>query len=256
MEESGTPDRSVQTTVKTPLCRPGGKTQHLKTILPLIPEHRTYVEPFAGSAAVFFAKPPAEKSVLNDKDRTITDVLQFIKEGGRCPAIPMTKEKYNAILAKKDRTPCEQFALIKTSWGCNEKGFAPTKIPKGELSSYDFNKFMELMKTASVENKDFQEIVQKTDSPSTFFYLDPPYPSNGCQYPSKELCKITPQEVAATVQNIQGKALISYNDIPAVRASFKKEDGWTIKRIPAKWRINNTEASKNQDVKELLISNY
>lgn len=35
---------------------PGGKTRLLKYILPAIVEHTCYCEPFAGGAAVFFAK--------------------------------------------------------------------------------------------------------------------------------------------------------------------------------------------------------
>ena len=35
-------------------------------ILPLFPAHTCYVEPFAGSAALFFRKEPTKVEVLND----------------------------------------------------------------------------------------------------------------------------------------------------------------------------------------------
>ena len=44
----------------------GGKSKLLKHILPLIPKHMCYVEPFAGGIAVFLAKPPSKIEVLND----------------------------------------------------------------------------------------------------------------------------------------------------------------------------------------------
>ncbi|WYJ07018.1 DNA adenine methylase [Opitutia bacterium KCR 482] len=37
----------------------GGKRRLLKYILPVIPEHSTYIEPFAGGLAVFLANPSA-----------------------------------------------------------------------------------------------------------------------------------------------------------------------------------------------------
>jgi DNA adenine methylase len=46
----------------------GGKNRFTSTILPMIPEHMTYVEPFSGGAQIFFQKEPAKIEVLNDLD--------------------------------------------------------------------------------------------------------------------------------------------------------------------------------------------
>ena len=42
--------------MKTPISYYGGKQAMLKTILPLIPEHQIYCEPFFCGGAVFWAK--------------------------------------------------------------------------------------------------------------------------------------------------------------------------------------------------------
>lgn len=47
---------------------PGGKSRHLKYILPLIPSHHCYCEPFAGGLAVFLAKEPSRLEVINDQN--------------------------------------------------------------------------------------------------------------------------------------------------------------------------------------------
>ena len=43
--------------MKTPITYYGGKQTLLKYLLPLIPQHKLYCEPFFGGGAVFFAKP-------------------------------------------------------------------------------------------------------------------------------------------------------------------------------------------------------
>lgn len=238
-------------TYRTPLCRPGGKTYLLNEILSRIPEHKIYVEPFVGSGAVFFSKPPAELSVLNDKDKGITDILQFMKEGGKCSATRMTKKKFNRIKNKTEKTPCDQFTLMKTSWGCNALRFASTKVPKGRLRTYDFSEYQDLLKNVIIMNEDFRETIKKYDSPETFFYIDPPYVVDYCHYPVKELCDIIPQDIVEAVQNLKGKILISYNDHPSVRDAFHKKQ-WTITEIQSKWRINIK--SKISERQELFIS--
>jgi DNA adenine methylase len=44
----------------------GSKSRMLKHILPLIPPHVCYCEPFFGGGAVLFAKPRASTEVIND----------------------------------------------------------------------------------------------------------------------------------------------------------------------------------------------
>src|SRR5438270_12309923 len=59
-----------------PISYIGGKNRLAKTIISLLPEHTTYVEPFAGGAQVFFHKEPSKVEVLNDLDG---EVVNFYK---------------------------------------------------------------------------------------------------------------------------------------------------------------------------------
>ena len=65
--------------MKTPLTYYGGKQQLAATILKLIPEHTSYVEPFIGGAAVFFAKEPSESEVINDTNGELINFYEVLK---------------------------------------------------------------------------------------------------------------------------------------------------------------------------------
>src|SRR5215469_4834789 len=54
-----------------PLSYIGGKNRLAKQIIALLPQHTTYVEPFAGGAQVFFHKTPSRVEVLNDLDQNV-----------------------------------------------------------------------------------------------------------------------------------------------------------------------------------------
>lgn len=64
---------------KTIWGSPAGKKRLADRLVSLLPAHKTYVEPFAGSAAVLFAKEPSEVEVLNDADSEIVEAYRTVK---------------------------------------------------------------------------------------------------------------------------------------------------------------------------------
>jgi len=52
--------------MRPPISYYGGKQNMVRHILPIIPAHTIYCEPFFGGGAVFFAKKPARLSAIND----------------------------------------------------------------------------------------------------------------------------------------------------------------------------------------------
>ena len=54
----------------------GSKRRLAKEIIARLPAHECYCEPFAGSAAVFFRKPPSGVEILND---VCGDIVNFFR---------------------------------------------------------------------------------------------------------------------------------------------------------------------------------
>ena len=98
----------------------------LGRLLPLIPPHKRYVEPFAGGAAVFFGKEPADEEVLNDRDPDIAFAYRFIQKLtperlARLKRFNWTNSRdyFNAVKAKRAKNDLERFHqfIYLNRWG-------------------------------------------------------------------------------------------------------------------------------------------
>lgn len=69
----------------------------LNDILPLIPEHSIYVEPFFGGGAVFWAKEPVKCEIINDVNGNITNFYEVLKHD-----FFKLREKIEATLHSRD----------------------------------------------------------------------------------------------------------------------------------------------------------
>jgi len=66
--------------LRPPLRWFGGKQRLAGKLLPLIPPHTTYVEVFAGGAALFFAKEVSPLEVINDLDSGIVNLYRVLRD--------------------------------------------------------------------------------------------------------------------------------------------------------------------------------
>lgn len=66
--------------MNTLLNYPGAKWGMAKEIVALMPPHRSYVEPFFGSGAVLFNKPPSAIETVNDIDGDIVNFFTILRE--------------------------------------------------------------------------------------------------------------------------------------------------------------------------------
>ncbi len=108
-------------------------------------------------------------------------------------------------------------------------------------------------KITFVENTDFQQVVEKYDSPTTYFYMDPPYWKTENYYSNHDFDVNDHLRLADCIKGIQGKFSLSYYDFPQLSEWFPKEGyRWEQKDFS---KAASTKKEKNVGT-ELLIMNY
>src|SRR5579862_8485693 len=65
--------------MRPPITYYGGKQKLAKELLPLIPTHRLYIEPFMGGGALFFAKEPSAAEIINDLNGNVTNFYRIVQ---------------------------------------------------------------------------------------------------------------------------------------------------------------------------------
>jgi DNA adenine methylase len=104
-----------------------------------------------------------------------------------------------------------------------------------------------------IENLDFEKVVEKYDSPTTYFYMDPPYWKTENYYSNHDFDVNDHERLAILIKNIKGKFSLSYYDFPILREWFPKDEyRWEQKEFS---KAASTKKEKNKGM-ELLIMNY
>jgi len=85
--------------MKSPIQYFGAKTNIADQLVGLMPEHRGYIEPFAGSLSVLLAKPASKIEIVNDLDRQLLTFWRVLRDNGE------------ELLRRADLTPHSREAL-------------------------------------------------------------------------------------------------------------------------------------------------
>lgn len=110
-------------------------------------------------------------------------------------------------------------------------------------------------KITFVENLDFEDVVKKYDSPTTYFYMDPPYWKTENYYSNHDFDVKDHERLANTLKSIQGKFSLSYYDFPILSKWFPKDEfKWEQKNFK-KAASAKKDGTQNEGT-ELLIMNY
>ena len=236
----------------------GGKKNLKHTIVALIPPHKTYVEPFAGAASVFWAKEPSQIEVLNDMD---ADLMRFYRSLGSLKVCDLPREAHDweKLKAKQgSQSPCAFLANVQCSFGNKREhkvSFAQLRMGNqkrcaGNAPQFHANlpHYRERIKGVKLHNEDWEAVVRRYDNPNTFFYLDPPYHGTSANYVHRE---DQLKRLAQALPRLKGKWLLSYDDHPDVRQAFKQ-----FHLMPVTTNYTLSSNSNQTRGKQLLIANY
>jgi DNA adenine methylase len=178
----------------------GSKCHMMKHLQPIFDElpHRCFVDVFGGAATVTLNKKPSPVEVLNDINgnlhtlyRVLRDPIQSEKlyEYLNCTLYSRDEWKYARDILRGslqvddvERARCTfmfytaSFAGDGTSYGYSKSAAGPLNAMQSKVQKLPA--FHERLKKVQIEHSDFSELFRRYDSPTTLFYLDPPYHSS------------------------------------------------------------------------------
>jgi DNA adenine methylase len=102
---------------------------------------------------------------------------------------------------------------------------------------------------------DFENVIKEFDSPTTYFYVDPPYWKTENYYSNHDFDRNDHERLANCLKGIKGKFSLSYYDFPILNEWFPKEEYKWEKKEFAKAAAAKKGKSQNMG-EELLIMNY
>ena len=255
----------------------------------------TYVEPFSGMFWCFFNMnlnqfPNLKKVIYNDFNPLNYNLFQCLQNPSRLldevNAIPCQQQgvdvtpaiykeqfirfqaeifaqdfrvqPYDYVIAAKYAYVLSQVfsgSKPETSSFIDLKGKYKSKYLtfRDKLSKPDWVEHF--LKISHVENLDFQAVIDKYDSPSTYIYLDPPYWKTENYYNNHDFDREDHERLSNSLISMEGKFSLSYYDFPLLSEWFPKDTYTWEKKEFAKAAA--AKKGKTQTMgEELLIMNY
>ena len=130
-------------------------------------------------------------------------------------------------------------------------GTATTAQPKLNLLRLEEDLSAAHLRLAStyIEHLPWADCIAKYDRPGTLFYCDPPYwgtEGYGVDFPLDQY-----DQLASLARTVQGKMIVSVNDIPEMREAFK---GLPMERVELTYSVG--DAKRRHKAGELVIRNF
>lgn len=178
----------------------GGKQNMLRHLLPLIPPHDAYIEPFAGGAAVFFNKAPARLEVLNDTNLLVWSFYRAAKLTPQAlirnlEATLHSRHEYRRALAVARRAEAHTTLDLATaffvltqqgflgrmgSWGYGKDGRRAPFSQRYRAKVRALGDLCRRLGHVQLERIDGAACIEKYDAPGAFHFVDPPYYNSNC----------------------------------------------------------------------------
>ncbi len=263
----------------------GGKRQFLSKLLPLVPEHKRYIEPFVGGGAMLFALQP-NSFIANDinyelittyellKDRKENEILKKIDSFAK----NHSKEGYIKV-REKEVDKLSEIDVAARFIYLNKGGFnglyrlnkeGKFNVPWNYRPNTNFYDRESIIETAEYLEKskgkffnvDYIKILDKAKE-GDFVFVDPPY-DNAEEGKSKTFDAYTAggfgvqgqEELAAKLQELTDKGvkwILCNYDTPLIKKLYK---GNNKLLLPATRSMASDPSKRKGTFKEVFYYNY
>jgi DNA adenine methylase len=226
-------------------------------LLPLLPPHRIYVEPFGGGASLLFAKEPSPVEVYSEIEEGLVNLFRVLRDPekfGRfyhlATLTPYSREEWEYCQATWEA--CEDeverayrfFVTARQSFGGRFDhgwGMVVTTSNRGMAGTCSrwlsilalLPAIHERLRRVQIEHEDYRVILDRYDTPETLFFCDPPYvpeTRRAGEY-RHEMSLEDHKELVTRLLALQGKVLLSGYAHEVYRPL--EEAGWERKDFPA-----------------------
>jgi len=248
----------------------GGKRNlaaRLCALIDTIP-HRAYVEPFVGMGGVFLRRRrPAPVEVINDLAGDVANLFRVVRRHYE-PFVDELAFLF-ASRAEFDRlkrvdpttlTDIERAVrflfLQRLAFGgkvagrnFGVKACSASRFNHAKLRA-DLRALSGRLAPVTIEQLDFADVIRRYDSPTTLFYLDPPYDETagyGIEFGRERYVAMAEQ-----LATIAGSFILSINATPFIRETFAAFD---IEEVGVAWTIATAGSGQAKRVTELIIRN-
>jgi DNA adenine methylase len=255
--------------MKPPFSYYGGKQRMASKIIPLLPQHTVYVEPFCGAATIMFQKPwPGVtdtnhyREVINDARLCIVEFFRVLRDPEKGPELcrrleltPYSRYEFdqcgslfesNDII---DRAMAwmiitqQSFSKIGTHWGTAKYGGNMATMWAGYC--FALRRASQRMIGVTVEHDDALKVIERWDSSQTLFYCDPPYP-NTDQRAFKGYTQDDFTALVTVLEGCQGNIVLSCYDNSVVPKKWERFE------FKAKLWASHKKIDTNKDRTEVV----
>lgn len=235
--------------MKPPFSYYGGKQRILTKIIPYIPQHTVYCEPFCGGATLLFQKPDLRtgnnddyREAINDINSDIYNFFTVLRDNFDELNHLVSHSIYSQEEHKKskefkggDPVLRAYFFYINISMSYAKKlsgAWGTSVFSENHPLSY-INQTKRLKECADrirgcyISNEDALKFIDRWDSPQTFFYCDPPYPDTN-QGHYRGYTQSNFDSLLQKLDKCKGSFILSCYNNDAVPKGWKKVEFETV----------------------------
>lgn len=248
----------------------GGKIRLAKKIIAKINSipHEQYAEAFVGMGGVFLRRDKKPKGeVINDISRDVTNLFRILQNHYEAFMDMLrfqitSRDEWDRLFkmhpdSLTDLQRAARFLYLqKVSFGGKVQSRAFGMAKSARPARFDVVKLAPMLAdvherlcSVTIERKHWEDFILEYDRPNVLFYLDPPYYGNENDYGFDVFSPDQFELMADILKHIKGRFILSINDHPDIRQTFK---GFEIEAVDVAYSLGDCNGKR---FGELIISN-